>query len=56
MVRGDEGAGEEGDSVEVEFAGREKNDGGADDEAGNGEVVEEFPLVGGGGIGCSGGG
>lgn len=49
MVRGDECAGEEGDGIDIELAGWEEDDGGADDKTCNGDLVNELGLFGGGG-------
>lgn len=53
MVGGYEGAGEQRHGVEVEFAGWKEDYGGADDEACDSKIVEEFPLVGGRGRCCA---
>ena len=54
MVRGNEGASEEADREDVEFAGREEDNGRADDKASNGRMVEVLFSVAGRG-GCDAG-
>lgn len=51
VVRGDEGAGEEGNGIDIELAGREEDDSRAHDKTCDGELVDKFGLVSGGG-GC----